>query len=107
MALNVEQTHQHFENGFTQRNKRRNHHHNISFRERCTGPVKLHWKADGLAIAGRYGTHINTRHFNASSCLSFKTRLGFPTQDNAYARAEEKVAAITTWTRFLYSMTSL
>ncbi len=77
MALNVEQTHQHFEDGFTQRNKRRNHHHNTSFITTLLSErgalVLSHftsikkgsvWKADGLAlglaIAGRYSTHINT-----------------------------------------------
>ena len=78
MALNVEQTHQHFEDSFTQRNKRRNHHHNTSFITTLLSergalvlssftPIKKGsvWiEADGLAlglaIAGRYGTHINT-----------------------------------------------
>ena len=54
MALNVEQTHQHFEDGFTQRNKRRNHHHNTSFRERCTGPVKLHINQERECLESRW-----------------------------------------------------
>ena len=54
MALDVEQTHQHFEDGFTQRNKRRNHHHNTSFRERCTGPVKLHINQERECLESRW-----------------------------------------------------
>ena len=50
----VEQTHQHFEDGFTQRNKRRNHHHNTSFRERCTGPVKLHINRERECLESRW-----------------------------------------------------
>ncbi len=71
-----------------------NYHRTTSFRE-VPGPIKLRTnqereseKADGLAIA--------RKHLNTSSCLSFKTRPGFPTQDKAYARAEKKVEAITT-----------
>ena len=136
MALDVEQTHQHFEDGFTQRNKKRNHHHNTSFRERCTGPVKLHINQERECLESRWtcsGTchsrsvrypHKHQRTDTSTPPTACLSRLDLVFQHRITRTREQKREEIsffndiiinfcvgsshyTAWTRFLFSMTSL